>query len=303
MIQSLFDGILVGAILSLGAIGLTMIMHILRFANFSHAELLSIGAYSALAFDRLLQALVPALAVKFPALSLTASLVIAIVLAMAMTGLSAIVIDRLVFRRWRDNAAPPTMVFGSFGVALIVRNAIGLIFGLRSQHYGSDIAFAILVSTDPFLLVKPDQLFVLGVTLVLMIGLHLLLSRTPFGFALRAVSENPVLAQVNGINLSRMIRMTWIIGGGIAAVAGILYALNNQLSPVMGRDLTLSLFAAAIVGGIGSIYGAVLGGFLVGLASSLALLVVPAGYNPAIPFLIILVTLYLRPNGLFGEAR
>jgi len=303
MIQSLFDGILVGAILSLGAIGLTMIMHILRFANFSHAELLSIGAYSALAFDGLLQALVPALAQKFPALSLTVSLLIAIVLAMAMTGLSAIAIDRLVFRRLRENAGPLTMVFASFGVALIVRNVIGLIFGLRAQHYGSDIAFAILVSADPFLLIKPDQLFVLGVTLVLMLALHLTLSRTPFGFALRAVSENPVLAQVNGINLNRMIRMTWIIGGAIAAVAGILYALNNQLSPVMGRDLTLSLFAAAIVGGIGSIYGAVLGGFLVGLASSLALLVVPAGYNPAIPFLIILVTLYLRPNGLFGEAR
>lgn len=303
MIQSLFDGLSVGAILALGAIGLTLMMHILRFANFSHAELLTIGAYSALVFDAVFAAGLPIFAEKWGQLSLTTALALATLVALAVTGASAVLADRLVFRRLRENAGPLTMVFASFGVALIIRNLIGLVFGLSSMHYSNDIAFAVMVSADPLLLVKPDQLAVLALALAAMAALHIVMAYTPLGFALRAISENPVLAQVNGVNLKRMVTITWLIGGGLAALAGVSYALTHQLSPVMGRDLVLSLFAAAIVGGLGSVPGAVLGGFIVGLGSSLALIVVPAGYKPAIPFLIILATLYVRPNGLFGEAR
>lgn len=303
MIQALFDGVLVGSVLSLGAIGLTLVMHILRFANFSHAELLTIGAYAALTFDAFLSVLAPPLASSIGSLSMTLALVAAMVLAMGVTALSAIVIDRLVFRRLRQQAGPLTMVFASFGVALIVRNLISLGFGLHTQRYTDEIAFAVVVSTDPFLLVKPDQVVVLGLALSAMAALYLLLTRTTLGFALRAVAENPELAQVNGVSLPATVRLTWIIGGVLAAAAGVLFAIDSQLSPVMGRDLVLSLFAAAIVGGLGSVTGAMLGGMIVGLASSFALLVMPAGYKPAIPFLIILATLYIRPNGLFGEAR
>ena len=303
MIQSLFDGVLEGAILSLGAIGLTMMMHILRFANFSHAELLSIGAYCALVFDAAFAALAPALSAQWGPTTITGALALSAVAAMGFTGATAVAVDRLIFKRLRDNAGPLTMVFGSFGVALVMRNLIALGFGLQTQRYDDAIAFAIMVSTDPFLLVKPDQIAVLGLALAAMAALHLLMTRTTLGFALKAISENPTLAQVNGVNLSRMVAVAWVIGGGLAALAGVAYALTHQMSPVMGRDLVLSLFAAAILGGLGSIPGAVLGGFAVGLASSLALLVVPAGYKPAIPFLVILAVLYIRPHGLFGEAR
>lgn len=300
MIQALFDGVLEGAILSLGAIGLTMMMHLLRFANFSHAELLGIGAYAALVFDGLLRVLSPWLAAQWGPTTVTLSLAVAALLAMAITGVSAVLIDRLVFRRLRERAGPLTMVFGSFGVALIVRNVIALVFGLHTQRYDDAIAFAVLVSVDPLLLIKPDQVAVLGLALAAMVVLHLLLTRTPLGHALAAVAENPVLAQVNGIDLQRMTAIAWIIGGGLAAVAGVAYALTQHLSPVMGRDLVLPLFAAAILGGLGSVPGAVMGGFAVGLASSLSLLVLPAGYKPAIPFLMILAVLYVRPRGLFG---
>lgn len=303
MIQALFDGVLVGAVLSLGAIGLTLVMHILRFANFSHAELLAIGAYAALTIDGFLAAFAPPLAAAIGDLSMTAALAIAMLAATAVAGASAILIDMLVFRRLRDLAGPLTMVIASFGVALIVRSTIALVYGLKTERYTDDIAFAVIVSTDPFLLIKPDQIVVLGIALVTMLALHLLLTRTTIGYALRAVAENPVLAQVNGIPLSAMIRLTWILGAALASTAGVLYAIDNQLSPVMGRDLVLSLFAAAIVGGLGSVTGAMLGGLIVGLASSFSLLVLPAGYKPVIPFLIIMATLYVRPAGLFGEAR
>ncbi|MBM2321443.1 MULTISPECIES: branched-chain amino acid ABC transporter permease [Marivita] len=303
MIQNLVDGVLVGSILSLGAIGLTMAMHMLRFANFSHAELLSIGAYAALVFDGLFGAIHPALAEAIPPLSLTWSLTLALLLSMALTGLSAVAVDKLVFKRVRAKGGELSMVFASFGVAMIIRNILGLIFGLNPKLYSQDIVFAIVVSRDPFLLIKPDQVFTLVAALLIMFILHLVLSRTTFGYSLRAVAENPTLAQVSGINLSRMVVLIWLIGGGLAAAAGVFYGLTNQISPVLGRDLVLPIFAATIVGGIGSIYGAVLGGFLVGLASNLALVILPSGYSPAVPFLIILAVLILRPHGLFGEER
>lgn len=303
MIQNLVDGVLVGSILSLGAIGLTMAMHMLRFANFSHAELLSIGAYAALVFDGLFGAVHPALAEAISPLSLTWSLTLALLISMALTGLSAVVVDKLVFKRVRAKGGELSMVFASFGVAMIIRNILGLIFGLSPKLYSQDIVFAIVISRDPFLLIKPDQVFTLVAALLIMFILHLVLSRTTFGYSLRAVAENPTLAQVSGINLSRMIVLIWLIGGGLAAAAGVFYGLTNQVSPVLGRDLVLPIFAATIVGGIGSIYGAVLGGFLVGLASNLALVILPSGYSPAVPFLIILAVLILRPHGLFGEER
>lgn len=303
MIQNLMDGVLTGSYISLGAIGLTLVMHILRFANFSHAELLSLGAYIALVFDALVSGMVPALAAKLAPLALTWALLVAIPISMILTGISALMIDRFIFRRVREKGQELSMVFASFGMALVVRNVIGLVFGLSPELYSKDISFAMVLSLDPLILVKPDQVFVLVAALVLMLILHLILSRTTFGYALRAVAENPSLAQVNGVNLSRTIMYIWLIGGALAAVAGVFYGLSHQLIPVMGRDLVLPIFAATIVGGIGSVYGAVLGGFIVGIAANLALVVLPSGYSPSVPFLLIIAVLMLRPHGLFGEAR
>ncbi|MEE2774290.1 MAG: branched-chain amino acid ABC transporter permease [Pseudomonadota bacterium] len=303
MIQHLLDGILVGAILSLGAIGLTMVMHILRFANFSHAELLSVGAYAALVFDKIFKVTLPLMASAIGSLSITWALILSILFSMVITGASAVLFDRLIFRRIRENGQELSMVFASFGLALIVRNLIGLIFGLNTKLYTKEIVFATVLSRDPLVVVKLDQVATLFITLILMVLIHFVLSRTTFGYSLRAVGENPELAQVNGINLDKTIMVVWIIGGCLAAVAGVFYGLTNQINPMIGRDLVLPVFAATIVGGIGSVYGALLGGFIVGLASNMALIVLPSGYSPAVPFLIILAVLLIRPNGLFGEER
>lgn len=301
MIQNLMDGVLTGAIISLGAIGLTMVMHMLRFANFAYAELMAIGAYAALVFDRVFAALLPLIDTAFKPLTLTASLALATVIAMVITGLSAVAIDWLIFKRIRAKADALSMVFASFGVALIVRNIITIVFGHKAQLYSNDIAFAVVLSRDPLLLIKPDQVFVLVAALVLMGLFHLVLTRTTFGYALRAVAENPALAQVSGVRLAGMITAVWMIGGGLSAAAGTFYAMTNHLSPVLGHNFLLPVFAATIVGGIGSVYGAVLGGFIVGIASGLALMVLPSGYTPAMPFLLILAVLLIRPHGLFGE--
>ncbi|QFT47307.1 High-affinity branched-chain amino acid transport system permease protein LivH [Roseivivax sp. THAF40] len=303
MIQHLVDGILVGAIYALGAIGLTMVMHMLRFANFSHAELLSVGAYAALVFDKLFSSIAPPLAAKIGPLSMSFALALAVLISMAITAATAVLIDKLVFKRIRERGEELSMVFASFGVALILRNVIGLVFGLGTTLYSREIPFAMVLSLDPLILVRPDQIFTLAAALLLMVILHLVLSRTTFGYSLRAVAENASLAQVTGVNLRRVIIAVWLIGGGLAAAAGVFYGLTNQITPMIGRDLLMPVFAATIVGGIGSIYGAAAGGFLVGLAANLALVVLPSGYSPSVPFLIILLVLTIRPSGIFASER
>ena len=182
MIQHVLDGILVGVILSLGATGLTMVMHIMRFANFSHAEFLSIGAYSAIVFDQFFKVLMPITAAQIGPLSMTWALVLAIILAMVVTAVSAVIFDLLIFRRVREKGEELSMVFASFGLALIIRNVIGLVFGLQTKLFSQDIVFAKVLSRDPLILVKMDQLGTLIISLMIMLVLHLALSRTTFGF-------------------------------------------------------------------------------------------------------------------------
>ena len=149
----------------------------------------------------------------------------------------------------------------------------------------------------------PDQVFLLGLTILVVVSLHLFLTRSRTGISMRAVSENPDLARVSGVNVANIVRWVWIIGASGAAVAGLMYGLTVQLRPELGFSLILPLFAAAILGGSGSLYGAVIGGLVVGLSENLSVMIIPTTYKPAVPFLLILAILYFRPQGLFGERQ
>jgi branched-chain amino acid transport system permease protein len=192
-----------------------------------------------------------------------------------------------------------TMVFASFGVALLLRNLILLIFGPDPFYYSTALQFAIRLPGG--VRVMPDQVFLLGLTILAVVALHLFLTRSRTGIAMRATAENPDLARVSGVNVGRIVTWVWVIGASAASTAGVLYGLTVQLRPELGFSLLLPLFAAAILGGAGSLYGAVIGGLAVGLAENLSVMVIPSTYKPAIPFLMILAVLYLRPQGLFGE--
>jgi branched-chain amino acid transport system permease protein len=301
MLQHLADGLLTGAIIALGAIGLSLTMRILRFANFSHSELLTFGAYCASLFLGFFAAMDGALEASIGPFSFSAALILATVMAGGLTALLAIVLDRIVFSRLRRRAGPMTMVFASFGVALLVRNVVLLSFGPDPLYYSNELQIAVRLTLG--VRVMPDQMFVLGLTFVLVALLHLFLTRSLAGVAMRAVAENPDLARVSGVDVAAVVRWTWILGGVGAAIAGVLYGMTVQLRPELGFSLILPLFAAAILGGTGSMYGAVIGGLLVGLSENLSTLIIPSGYKPAVPFLLILLILYLRPQGLLGGNR
>jgi len=294
MIQALADGILTGAIIALGAIGVTFTLEIMRFANFAHSELLTWGAYVALVIVTFAGPGTPTGPLSFGWQLLAAALIAAV-----LTGLAAWAIDTLVFRRLRRRGALPlTMVFAAFGAALVMRHLIVLVFGHESRYYTRELQIA--VELLPGVRMLPDQIFILGLALAAMIALHAFLAWSRTGIAMRAMAESPALAQVCGIEVDAVVRLTWIISGALAAFAGVFTGLTPQLHPEIGFNLLLSLFAAAILGGTGSLAGAVLGGFLVGLAENLSLLVISPGYKGAMPFLLLLAILVLRPQGIFG---
>ncbi len=297
MLQALADGILTGSIIALGAIGLTLTMGILRFANFAHAELITWGAYMALG----VLAITGVFAGPIGPFSFGLPLILATLVAAALTAALALVVDYLVFRPLRSHTNHMTVVFSSFGVSLLVRMVILLIFGGSAEYYSDELQIAVRLM--PGLRVMPDHLFTLGLTLVIVIALHFFLQRTRLGLSMRALAENPDLVRINGIDTRTVVRWTWIIGAALAAVAGVLYGMTVQLRPEIGFQLLLPLFAAAILGGVGNVFGAVVGGLIVGLAESFSVLFIPAGYKMAVPFIILLAVLYVRPSGLFGGMR
>ena len=302
MLQVLADGLVIGSVISLGAIGLSLTFSILRFSNFGHGEFLAWGAYAAFTALAMFTAaggmgkpLAP-FSFGWPLLAAT------VVAALFVAGL-ALALDGLLFKRLRRQGAI-TLVIASFGAALALRNLLLFFYGGVPQYYSQELQIAIpLVPRSVWggMRVTADQLFVLGLTAVTVVGLHLFLQRSTLGRAMRATAMNPQLARVAGIDPERVLRATWVIGGVLAAVAGVFAGLTVQLRPTLGLDLLLPLFAAVILGGIGSVWGAVWGGLIVGLAESAAVGIVGAEYRAAAAFAVLIVILLVRPNGLFGE--
>ena len=298
MLQLVADGLMLGATVSLGAIGLTLTYSILRFANFTHGEFITCGAYVALAALGGFAGMAPG-AGTFGGLSFGWPLVAALLVAVLATGGLAVLLDWLLFRRLRRHGSAIVLVIASFGASLALRNLIAFGFGPQPDYFTRDLEMSIELL--PGLRVTPDQLAVLALTALLVVALHVFLSRSTLGRAMRATAENPALATLVGIDVRAVVRWTWLIGGGLAAVAGIFLGLTVQVRPSMGFDLLLPLFAAAILGGIGSPYGAVLGGLLIGLAESLSVPLVGSEYRQAVGFLVMLAMLLWRPQGLLGE--
>lgn len=300
--QAIMDGLIAGSMIGLGAVGITLTYSILRFANFAHGELISSGAYFALMAASALGALLGGLTAPLGPFSFGWALPIAAVAAFVLNGLLALVIDWLLFGRLRHQRATIIiLVMASFGAALTLRSLLEFIFTSNPAYYSRALQIAMPLGGG--LRATPDQLLSLAVAAVLVAAVHLMLTRTPIGRSMRAVSENPQLAGVVGIEVRQVIRVVWLLGAGLAAVAGVTAGLLVQIRPQMGFDLLLPLFAAAILGGIGSVPGAMLAGLIVGLSEAIAVQVVGAEWRAAVAFVILVAVLLIRPQGLFGRAE
>lgn len=280
VVQLLLFGIVLGSIITLGAVGVSLIFGILRFAHFAHGDMMTMGAYFALFFVTVLGWSVWA---AFP-------------FAVAGSIVLAIVFDQIVYRPLR-RARPVILLIASVGVAFILRNVVLALWGPDNEVYKSGIQLPVHFLG---LRMKEDQIIIVLGAVALVTALALFLKFTKMGKAMRAMSDDPDLAQVTGIDIDRVILWTWVIGGGLAGAAGIFLAIDTRLQPTLGWDLLLPLFAATILGGIGKPYGAIAGAMVIGISSEMSTLFITPIYKPAVPFALMILMLILRPQGLLG---
>lgn len=290
-------GVMLGAVLALGSIGLTLIYGVLKFPNFSHGALVGLGAYTAFA----VMALLPTGARLGP-FSFGWEFLIALAVAMPVVGVVALAVDRVIYRRLRrQRAALVLFAMASLGMAFFLRSIIYMLWGPDFHFYY--MGRPNLALQLPFnVRVQADQLFILGLAMTLVLLVYLLLTRTRMGRAMRATADNPELAQVRGIDTERIIALTWLISGALAAAGGVMYGLTSQLRPEMGFWLLLPMFAGTIMGGIGSPFGALVGAMIIGVVTQVSAAFLNPAYGPAVAFILMIIMLILRPQGLFGKA-
>jgi branched-chain amino acid transport system permease protein len=298
--QVVVDGLISGALIGLGAIGVTLTYSILRFANFAHGEFVTFGAYAALALSAALSSLIPVSEAGLGPFSISPALMVGAPLAMALTAIFALALDRLLFSRLRGKSEAISVVMASFGASLAIRAAIEFVFTSRPSYFNRELQIAQPIGFG--LKATPNQLAMLVVAVALTAGVYLLLTRTQLGRSMRAVSENPSLARVAGVDVEKTIRAAWALGGGLAAAGGVMAGLLVQIRPFMGFDLLLPMFAAAILGGIGSIPGAFLGALIIGLAEALTVQLAGAEWRAAVAFTVLVGVLLIRPAGIAGRA-
>jgi branched-chain amino acid transport system permease protein/neutral amino acid transport system permease protein len=288
-------GLIFGAIIALGAIGLSLVYGILRFANFAHGDLMTVGAYIALLF----------VSTVFPQGSRLApfsfgwEFLAALPLAMIGTVLVALVLERLIFAPLRRHGSSPVILaMAALGAAFLVRSLVYIIWGADFHFYYGGIRQML---TLPFgIRIRYDQLIILGMALLFVAFIYVFLERTKLGKAMRATADNPELARVTGIDVGRVIFWTWALGTAMAAVGGVLLGLDSQVRPEMGWLVLLPLFAAVILGGIGNPYGALVGGLIIGVIQQVSTAFLNPAYKPAVAFVVMIIILLVRPQGIFG---
>ena len=300
LLQQILNGLILGSVYALVALGYTMVYGILNLINFAHGDVLMVGALTALTVITGLQKLAPGL--PGPVL-----LAIGIAAAVALCMLLNVTIERIAYRPLR-NAPRLAPLITAIGISIILQTLAMIFFG-RNYH-----VFPSLVPGDPIDLhgatITPTQVLILVVAALMMVSLVLLVEKTRLGRAMRATAENPRIASLMGVNANSVVVATFAIGAALAAVAGVLVAANYSVAHFyMGFIPGLKAFTAAVLGGIGNIYGAMVGGLLLGIIESLGAGYIGdltdgffgSNYQDIFAFIVLILVLTLRPAGIMGE--
>ena len=285
--QVIINSIVTGSIYVLIAIGLTMVYKVLKFANFSHAELVTFGAYMAYMIN----------------ISFGGNLIYGLLFSFVITGSLAIAADRLVFLKLRKKGSDViSMMIASIGVGFVLRQSIQEVWGPQLRWYDFETSTHEILGGS----ITGLQIYIVLSSTLLIFLLHFVFTYTRLGKAMRAVSDNPQLAMASGINNEKILLRVWFIGGGLAGIGGVFRGADTMLVPLLGWDILLPAFAVVILGGIGSFYGAIISGYILGFAENIGVLLLSdlslsTGYRPAIAFIILILVLILRPAGIMGK--
>ena len=298
--QQTVNGLSLGAIYALIALGYTMVYGVLRFINFAHGDVFMVGAFAGLYFHRWLKPL-------FTGWPAAASAILILLLSMAFCALLGIVIEKIAYKPLRQRSRL-TVLITSIGVSLLLSYGAQLLFGAAPKGFPQLVANR-TVSLPLGASVTVEQITVLVVTLLLLLALSYAVLRTRLGLAMRALSNNPTAAALMGVNNDAVISFTFGLGSALAGAAGIFFAMLYQaIDPFMGILPGIKAFVAAVLGGIGNIPGAALGGVLLGLLETLVVgysqnIGIPSGYRDAVAFVILILTLMFKPTGLLGKSE
>jgi branched-chain amino acid transport system permease protein/neutral amino acid transport system permease protein len=280
LVQLTVSGVLIASLLALGAVGLSLTFGIARFPNVSHPDLMMLGAYGTLLVTTVAGG-------PFP-LGAAAGIVLAVALGVA--------VSRTAYDRLGATGTVQLLVV-SIGVSFVVRHAVLLAAGPELRQFPVPLQRPYV--WGPVRLTA-NQLATIGSAAVLSLATHVVLSRTKLGRILRAMADNPVLCEIAGADVGRARLAMWAIAAVLAATGGVFFGLNLVIHPNLGWDLVIPIFAAAIVGGIGNPYGAMLGALLIGLAQEWSTLLIPSAYKEAVAFAAMAVVLLFRPRGIWG---
>ena len=283
--QQLVNWINLGAMYALLAIGYTMVYGIIKLINFAHGEIFMYGAFFTWWF-------MTALSIPFPLAALIGTL---------LGTLLGIGVERIAYRPLR-NAPRFAILISVLGMSIFLQNMARIIWGAEFQTFDVDFGLPPLIIGSVIIPIK--RIFILLTTLILMIALSIFIKKTYLGKAMRAAAADREAAEMMGISANAVIVLTFAIGSALGAVAGILYAINyNCIDPIMGFNAGMKAFTAAVLGGIGNIYGAMVGGILLGIFEGVGAGYVSSMYRDAFAFGVLILTLIFRPEGLLGEGK
>jgi branched-chain amino acid transport system permease protein len=293
--QHLMNGLTLGGIYALIALGYTMVYGILKFINFAHGDILMVGSYIGLfIYNAIRGEVLGAWTIVAFFLSMLAGMIFSAILGMA--------IERVAYNPLRK-ATRLAPLLSAIGVSFILSNLAAWMWGTKSKKLEYPFDNSPLHIGD--VVITPHQILILVVVVVMMVALKLFVDRSRMGKAMRATSLDQDTAKLMGVQVDRIIALTFAIGSALAATAGFLIALEIKVYPSMGTMTGLKAFVAAVVGGIGNISGAMVGGILLGLVETfgVALLGIPYGLRDTIAFVVLIVILLVKPEGLLGKAE
>lgn len=278
--QLFVNGIAVGSVIALAAVGLTLTYGILRLSNFAHGDFMTLGAYFTFLFN-----------------SLGLNIWLSMLTGAATTIAGILLSEKIIWSPMRARrATSTTLIIISIGLALFIRNGIILIWGGSNQRYNLPVAEAVALAG---VRLPYYDMLVTFLAFLVMLGLFYLLQNTKIGKAMRAVADNIDLARVSGINVDRVVIWTWIIAGGLTSLGGSMLGLVEGVRPNMGWFLLLPMFASVILGGIGNPYGAIAGALVIGIAQEVSTYWLPTAYKLGVALVIMVLVLLIRPQGLF----
>jgi branched-chain amino acid transport system permease protein len=290
LLQQLINGLALGAIYALIALGYTMVYGVLRFINFAHSDIFMIGAFSGYYLARFV-----------PSASIPAG--VAVLLgSMAICALLGVIIEKLAYRPLRGRSTL-TVLITAIGVSLFLQNLGQRVFGANPKSFPALFPLR-YYQLESGLVISSAQITVFVVTILLLFALRHIVLKTRIGTAMRALSFNPTAASLVGVNNDRVISFTFALGSALAAAGGILYASNYpSIDPLMGTLPGLKAFVAAVLGGIGNIAGAAFGGIVLGLVETSVVALGGSTYRDAVAFGVLILILLFRPTGLLGKRQ